>query len=1614
MTYFNRSLCLFIGLICSVSYAQQITVDNSVSPEDLIQNTLIQGCVEVSNISSPINGSSMGLGSFGYFERAGSNFPFQNGIVLTTGDAAAAGNGQNNNILNDGDSSWLTDNDLETALGITGTLNATSIEFDFISISNQIQFNYILASEEYFGNFPCEYSDGFAFLIREAGTNDPYTNIALVPGTTTPVNTNTVHAEIVGFCAASNEEYFEGYNMGDTNYNGRTTVLSATATIVPNTQYQIKLVIADQNDENYDSAVFIEGNSFNASVDLGEDLSTCANNVTLNGDIDNPNAVYAWFHNDVLIPSALQATFNATQSGNYRVEVVLPLAGSSCVIEDDINVTLNTTQTSGPISDFRLCDDLSGNGIETFDLTTKNSEVLASVPSSTYTISYHYTDADAIANANAITSPIQNTVNTPTTIHVRIEDTINGCMAYSSFNLIVNPLPIITGPTPLDICDNQGGTGVTSINLNTLKDNEITLAQSNLIVTYHSSAADATAGVNAYTMPYTNTNATEQLFVSVKNPETGCISTTTLTLNVSKSPVINTDTHYIDACDSDHDGFASFDLTSIIPDVLEGLTDVTVTFHATAGDAASGANPIANDTSYTNVDFEQQIVYIRVESNTSGCASLTPIEIHTNLLLTATNIRDVSLCDFDNDGTEDFDFENIAVGIINTLPDVEIVFYETEDDRDNKINPINQDVPYSSISNPQTIYISIESPTCYEVAEFDLILNPIIQFESVVSLIVCDEDQDGFTTTKLSTLNTDVTNGESGFSVKYYLTEDDAINGTNKLPNLYTNTTNPFTLYPRITNTGTGCYSYNSFEVTVLPAPESEKPLDIIICDMDRDGFSPINLNNSIPNSILATPNRSVTFHNSLADAKSDSNPIFDIYNYQAQTEIVYMRVENSSTGCASVEELDIIVNTLPFIGDLTNYVNEYTICEDESDGLGEFIFQTKDTEALSGQTGKVVSYYLNPTDADNKTNPIDKTSVYQNISNPQDIYVRIENVSDESCYSTSSFSIEVGTNPEYNEPTDWFVCDDISNDGSEIFDFSSVVTEVSAGIPDIQSVTFYTTEEDAKNSTNAIPLQFANTVNPQEIFVQIDNGTICKSITSFVVNVIMVPDMTPIEPMVECDDDTDGTLVFDLTISESNILDVRQENIVVKYYENIEDSEMESNAITNPGTYTNISNPQTVFIKVTNTVSNCSVLAPIELIVNPPPIINDFQVYNVCANENNSVDLTEINQIANADTNNVIFRYFDNEVDAIANTNALNTNYTYQSNFETLFVRTEYMTTGCSTYYKFNLKVDPLPIAHQPNDLVECDDDFDGILEFDLSQQTASVLGGQNPNLYTVTYHNTATQANANTSALDMNYMAFDSELIYVRIENNTTGCYSLTQFTITINPIPVVDIEDQVICLDNFPLLVSANTNNPTDTYLWSTGGVTPEIDITEIGSYWVKVTSAFGCENISYFGVTESEAATIETTEVVDFSDPNNITVTISGIGNYLYQLDDYPPQESNVFENVAMGYHTVTIIDLNGCSNVTKEVLVVDIPKFFTPNNDGHFDSWHIVGIETLPGTIINIFDRYGKRLKQLTSNSPGWDGYYNGVKMPTSDYWFVADVKRGSIAFQVKGHFTLRR
>lgn len=1611
MKNLKHSLAVTFCLICTIcTYGQQISINNSFTEQELIEDNLVQGCVETSNISSQVNGSVNGFNSFAYFDRAGSNFPFQNGIMLSTGNPVSGGNTQNNEVLNEGETNWTTDPDLESALGISGTLNATSIEFDFISVSNQIQFNYILASEEYFGNFPCEYSDGFAFLIKQAGTSDPYTNIALIPGTTIPVNTNTIHDEIVGFCAPSNEQFFEGYNIGDTNYNGRTTVMTASASILPNVQYHIKIVIADQTDKNYDSAVFIEGNSFNANVDLGQDIQTCASNVTLDGNIENPLATYSWYLDNVLIPGENQPTLNVTQSGDYTVSIEIPLTNSVCVIDDTVNVLLSSTQSADAITNYELCDDSSGNEIELFDLSTKDSEALASVPSSSYNISYHYTQNDAIIGLNPITSPIQNTTN-PQFIFVKIEDTVNGCLAFQSFQLIVNPLPIIFQPTPLIVCDDNTADGVTAIDLSQ-KDDEITGGNFDLHVTYHLTQSDADNGTNSIPLPYVNTNITETLFVNVTDVNTGCSFTTTLDVEVLDNPSINTEPQLLDACDTDHDGFATFDLTTVIADVLQGLTDVNVTFHESQQDADLGINAIANASNYQNIVSNEQIVFIRVENQTTGCASITPIELHTNLLLTATNLRDFSLCD--NAGQEEFDLNGITSSILGELEtilgiEITIDFYLTEDDRDNQINPIDPTQPFIPTTSPQTLYLVLTSPTCQEVDQIDIIINPIIEFEPIGPQTVCDTDQDGFTAIDLSQFDAQSSDNQPDFTVTYFESAADAESNSNQLPTFYTNITNPQTIFSRITFNATGCSDLNSFEIEVLPAPENNEPNDIIICDTQQNGFSILNLNDIIPEVVTDTTNRIITFHNTQSDADSGTNNILITSSYSAVTETIFIRVENATTGCYATQSFEVIVNTFPVI----NGISLYKFCEIGDDGLGEFVFSTQDGDILNGQTGKEVFYFETTLDAENNTNPIDKDNVYENISNPQTIYIRVENLTDPNCYATSSFPIEVGTNPLFNEPTDIFICDDITNDGSVEFDFNVQLTEITQGIDDIEEVTFHTTIANAENNINPLPLNFSNSVNPQQIYVRINNGTICESYTSFVLNVIAAPDVNEPQPLVECDTDYDGIVTFDLTLSEFDILDVRQDNIEITYHETLEDSFLQTNTITNPDNYTNLTNPQTVFVRVTNTISDCFVSVPLELQVNLPPAINAISNYEVCDNELNTTDLTEINSVIMVQSANVLLDYYPTLLDAENQTNPLNTDYNYQSTNDIIFARVEFSTTHCFYIHSFNLIVNPAPIANQPNDLISCDDDYDGFFEFDFSQQTSVVLGGQNPANFTVSYYDDDLLAEEAEDALPLTYDAIDGQTIYVRVENNSTGCYSLTQFTTTVNPKPVVDIGNQVICLENLPLFVSANTNQPGDIYLWSTGETTPEIDITEVGTYSVTVTSPFGCETENVFNVTESETATIELTETVDFSDPNNITVTVSGIGNYLYQLDDDEPQLSNVFQNVSIGYHTIRIIDLNGCAEVTKDIVVIDAPKFMTPNGDGYFDTWHITGVETLPGTIIYIYDRYGKLLTQLTSSSVGWNGRYNGNLMPASDYWFLAKVRKGNIAFDVKGHFSLR-
>ena len=239
-----------------------------MTPEQLVQNVLLGAGVTATNIT--FTGSPNAKGTF---NGSGSNIGLSGGILLTTGSIFNAPGP--NNALNSG-----TDNSLpgDTTLAIlagTNTLDATILEFDFVPTTDTIRFRYVFASEEYNEYVCSNYNDVFAFFISGPGITGQK-NIALIPGTSTPVTINRVNKGVCGIngafhagCDLSNSVYFiDNENPAGTavQYDGFTTVLTAQTNVIPCLTYHFRLVIADALDRTYDSGVFLEAGSFNSGA----------------------------------------------------------------------------------------------------------------------------------------------------------------------------------------------------------------------------------------------------------------------------------------------------------------------------------------------------------------------------------------------------------------------------------------------------------------------------------------------------------------------------------------------------------------------------------------------------------------------------------------------------------------------------------------------------------------------------------------------------------------------------------------------------------------------------------------------------------------------------------------------------------------------------------------------------------------------------------------------------------------------------------------------------------------------------------------------------------------------------------------------------------------------------------------------------------------------------------------------------------------------------------------------------------------------------------------------------------------------------------------------------
>ena len=323
------------------------------------------------------------------------------------------------------------------------------------------------------------------------------------------------------------------------------------------------------------------------------------------------------------------------------------------------------------------------------------------------------------------------------------------------------------------------------------------------------------------------------------------------------------------------------------------------------------------------------------------------------------------------------------------------------------------------------------------------------------------------------------------------------------------------------------------------------------------------------------------------------------------------------------------------------------------------------------------------------------------------------------------------------------------------------------------------------------------------------------------------------------------------------------------------------------------------------------------------------------------------------------------------------------------------------------------VPVITSSSDIILCSDSFDDPLDFNFQNQ--SILNIESNGQFMTSYHNSFVEAELNLNPIELPFQSENIETtIYVRVFNkNNPDCFTVSQFQIIYLETPDFEFNENWYLCKNEEVTVSVPYG--FDSILWSTGEVSNTITLNETGEYWVEVSNYYNditCTEIKYFNVSNSDVAEITNITVDDWtSNSNSIIVEAEGIGNYEYSIDGIFFQDSNVFNDVKYGDYTVYVRDKNNCGVVSEDVFLIYYPSFFTPNNDGINDAWKIKSIASESSYTIDIFDRYGKFIKQLNPDDNSWDGTFNGLNLRSDDYWFILTRYDGRT---YTGHFALKR
>jgi gliding motility-associated-like protein len=561
----------------------------------------------------------------------------------------------------------------------------------------------------------------------------------------------------------------------------------------------------------------------------------------------------------------------------------------------------------------------------------------------------------------------------------------------------------------------------------------------------------------------------------------------------------------------------------------------------------------------------------------------------------------------------------------------------------------------------------------------------------------------------------------------------------------------------------------------------------------------------------------------------------------------------------------------------------------------------------------------------------------------------------------------------------------------------------------------------------------------------RIDANGPCESVFARVtVTNNPIPSAPVIPDFQLCDDnldgnDTNGFVTFDLTQKNSEITNLVP-GYTITYHTDINEAIAGSNNITSI-----YDTNRTIYVRLTNILNGCFFTASFNLIVNPKPVVNSLVILKQCDTDNDATttfNLTQANILISTDTN-LTFTYHNSFVGATNNNDLVSDEIAFNaSNGSSVWARIS-NSNGCFRVSKVDLVVSATTIPQSFRYTIDnvCDDyindtdpDGDGIGYFNLTE-IEPVLTNQFPagQSYTYTYYlnqtDAETEQNAITDITNFRNTIPNYQNIWVRIESNLYECAGLGPFLeLIVNPLPDTNLgDDFVICIDAVTgigsQIIDATPITPGSySYLWNPANPDGNIatyNVTSPGTYSVTVTnlttSCSFTDSVSTTFSSEPESVSASLLTPAFSSGLASIQANaIGGFGIYEYSLNALDWQSSPLFADLPNGSYTIYVRDIQGCGLLlTNTIQTITYPNYFTPNGDGYNDRWNINLPSEYEG-LITIYDRYGKLIKQISPDSSGWDGTYNGGILPSTDYWFKVEYTEDNIRKEFKSHFSLKR